>query len=113
MSKYTYDAIVVRHIDGDTLRLDIDLGFGIWMRNRVVRLAEIDAPELVTEDGRKSAEYVIDRLPVGSKVTLVSIADTLEKYGRVLGKIFLKDVCINEELVAHGFASPYDQNKRG
>lgn len=113
MSKYTYDAIVVRHMDGDTLRMDIDLGFGVWMRNRVVRLAEIDAPEQETEPGRRASEYVIDRLPLGTKVTLVSVADTLEKYGRILGKIFVKDVCLNEELVAHGFASVYNPTKRG
>ena len=44
---YTYLARVTKVYDGDTLTCDIDLGFNMWMRAQKIRLADIDAPELV------------------------------------------------------------------
>ena len=41
---YTYNAIVKDVLDGDTVKVDIDLGFGVWLNSQVVRLARINAP---------------------------------------------------------------------
>ena len=46
---YTYNAKLVRVVDGDTVDLKIDLGFDIWINERV-RLKDIDAPEVRTRD---------------------------------------------------------------
>jgi len=47
---YEYKARVVRVIDGDTVDVDVDLGFGIWMNNERVRIMGIDTPESRTRD---------------------------------------------------------------
>jgi len=47
---YYYKAKLSRVIDGDTIVFDIDLGFGIWMKNEHVRLARINCPEIRTRD---------------------------------------------------------------
>ena len=47
---YEYRCEVVRIIDGATIRVDVDLGFGIWSRNETVRLYGIDTPESRTRD---------------------------------------------------------------
>ena len=47
---YEYRAKIVRIIDGDTVDVDIDLGFGIWMKNERVRIMGIDTPESRTRD---------------------------------------------------------------
>ena len=47
---YEYSCIVVKVIDGDTVDVDIDLGFGMWLRNERVRIHGIDTPESRTRD---------------------------------------------------------------
>ena len=47
---YEYKAVVDRVIDGDTVDVDIDLGFGVWLRKQRVRLVGIDTPESRTKD---------------------------------------------------------------
>ena len=42
---YEYNCKMVRVVDGDTVDVDIDLGFGIWMRNQRIRMYGIDTPE--------------------------------------------------------------------
>ena len=64
---YEYNCKIVKVVDGDTVDVDIDLGFGVWMRNERVRLYGIDAPESRTRDkeekkyGLASKKYVQDR----------------------------------------------------
>ena len=41
---------MVRVVDGDTVDVDIDLGFGVWMRNQRIRMYGIDTPESRTSD---------------------------------------------------------------
>ena len=53
---YQYKAVLVRVIDGDTIDVDIDLGFDVWLKKQRVRLAGIDAPESRT---RNKAEKVL------------------------------------------------------
>ena len=47
---WTYRAKVIRVIDGDTVDVDIDLGFGIWQKNERVRIMGIDTPESRTRN---------------------------------------------------------------
>ena len=47
---YEYKALINRVIDGDTVDVDIDLGFGIWMKDERIRVMGIDTPELRTSD---------------------------------------------------------------
>jgi micrococcal nuclease len=86
---YEYAAKVARVVDGDTVHLNIDLGFDIWRIDASVRIAHINAPELKTVEGRIAANFAMSLLPVGSSVVLKS--HELDKYGRVLGTLTLPD----------------------
>lgn len=87
---YEYRCEIIRIVDGDTIDVDIDLGFGVWLRNERVRLAGIDTPEKRTSDayekvfGNYATDYVTNVLPVGSKAKLLS-KDFHGKFGRILG----------------------------
>ena len=89
---YEYSCKIIRVVDGDTVDVDIDLGFGIWMRNERIRLHGIDTPESRTRDleekkyGLVAKEFVEAHLPVGSIRTLTTVQDKTGKYGRILGK---------------------------
>ena len=92
-----YRCRILRVIDGDTVDIDIDLGFGVWMHRERVRLYGIDTPESRTRDleekkfGLLAKAYVRDHLPVGSIQTLVTIKDGNGKFGRILGKFKIGD----------------------
>ena len=47
---YIYNAIVARVVDGDTVDVDISLGFGVWMKKQRIRLSGVDTPEKRTRD---------------------------------------------------------------
>ena len=111
---YNYKAIVVSVYDGDSITLDIDLGFNIWMRNQKVRLYGIDTPEIRGEE-RNEGLIARDRLReliLNKEVILTSYKDKSGKYGRWLGTIFFKDKDnswenINQLLLAEGLAENY------
>ena len=106
---YEYNAKILRIVDGDTIDVDIDLGFGVWIHKERVRLEGIDTPESRTKDleekkfGLLSKEYVRGLLPVGSIVKLVCKSyDSKGKFGRILGDIELKETrMIGREIVEH------------
>ena len=116
---YRYQATVVRIVDGDTLYLDVDLGFFIRM-TMDVRLKGINTPEIrgpEREAGLKSKTFVEAAIPPG---TLVVIDSTkAEKYGRYLAdiwylpgaktrdEILANGRLLNKELVDKGLAVPY------
>jgi len=99
---YTYRATVIKVVDGDTVDLNIDLGFKLFMKLRG-RFAGINAPEgKLTE----SAAWLAEQLPVGAEV-VVETKKTQEKYGRWLVTVFVGDRNLNTELVELGLAIPY------
>lgn len=110
---YVYSALVVQVLDGDTVRVELDLGLRIHS-TQAVRVAGVDCPEVSTEAGRAARAYVRDLLPVGSPVTVRT--QKPDKYGRVLGSItydqdgVLHDLA--EQLIAEGYAQPYDGGAR-
>ena len=106
---YTYSAYVTGVYDGDTITVDIDLGFDIILKNQKIRLVGINAPEvrgITREDGIKSRNRLRE-LILKKKITLETIKDKKEKYGRFLGKIYLNGVYINDQLISEGFAQQY------
>ena len=109
-----FQAKVRRVVDGDTLDLDIDLGFHITLSERV-RLMGIDTPETRTRnlvekaDGLKAKEFVIGFVADGSVVIKVH---GFGKFGRPLVDLYKGSVCLNDQLVLHGLAAPYFGGKR-
>jgi len=73
---YEYRCRIDRVIDGDTVDVDIDLGFGVWLRKERVRMYGIDTPESRTRDleekkyGLAAKAFVLAFLPVDSMQTL-------------------------------------------
>ena len=84
-------------VDGDTVDVDIDLGFGVWMRKERIRVLGIDTPESRTRDkvektyGILAKNFVKSYLPVGSSQTLQTEKDGTGKFGRILGKFLVYD----------------------
>lgn len=99
---YEYKAECIRVVDGDTVDLLVDLGFGIKIAQRY-RLARVDTPER-GEDGFQSAKSRV--MEVCLDKTLVVESKGKDKYGRWLGEIFtpsghnVSDLLINEGLGA-------------
>jgi micrococcal nuclease len=110
---YEYQCRILRVIDGDTVDIDIDLGFGVWMHRERVRLYGIDTPESRTRDleekkfGLLAKAYVRDHLPVGSIQTLVTIKDGKGKFGRILGKFKIGDDILNDIMIKEHHAVEY------
>ncbi|MES2676731.1 MAG: DUF1016 N-terminal domain-containing protein [Pseudomonadota bacterium] len=82
---YLYKAKIIDVIDGDTLNLYIDLGFQIHKEQRI-RLANLDCPELNTPEGKKSHQFVQNKL---AKVSFIMIQTRkADIYGRYIAHIF-------------------------
>lgn len=106
---YTYSALVTEVYDGDTITVDIDLGFGIKLTDQKIRLFGINAPELkgkTKNEGIKSRDK-LTQLILNKQVKIETIKDKKEKYGRILGKIWIDETLINDVLITEGFAVPY------
>jgi endonuclease YncB( thermonuclease family) len=108
MTTWTVPARVSRVIDGDTLVCDLDLGWGLWLHDRRVRLAGVNCPEMNTLEGEAARLYVTELLAeVKWQVTVVS--HSLDKYGRVLGEVRLGEneaTNLSAFLLADGHAVP-------
>lgn len=101
---FEYSALVNRVVDGDTVMLDVDLGFGIWLRNQSFRLLGINAREKSEAGGTEARTNLIVTLPVGMRVTLDSVKN--DKYGgRYDANLILPDgTWLSELLVRTGWA---------
>jgi len=115
---YTYKAKVVSVYDGDSLRLDIDLGFKVVMQNQRVRLLGIDTPEVRGEEresGIAARDYMRDLLS-DKEIIITTIKDKYGKYGRWLVEVFIPDetqesgfLNVNQHLISEGLAVPYGE----
>lgn len=102
---YEYQAKVLRVVDGDTIDAEVDLGFHIKMVMKI-RLAGINAPEMDTDSGKKTKAQLVTLLE-NQTITLLTIKDKQEKYGRYLGVIVKDKQNINEWLVEQKLAVRY------
>lgn len=108
-TEYLYNAKVLSVIDGDTIDVMIDLGFGIY-HNARVRLAGIDTKELTDKDAANRANALdakayVYRLVYGKDVVLKT--SKKDKYGRYLAIVFVGTTNVNESLISSSLAVPY------
>ena len=94
---YVFKAHVERVIDGDTLLVNIDCGFGIWARQRL-RLSGIDAPEIGTVAGLKAKKFVEDILAPCAFVIVKTLKS--DKYDRYLADLFFNAQELDAQAVA-------------
>ena len=114
---HEYHCVITKIIDGDTIDVDIDLGFDCWLHKQRIRLYGIDTPESRTRDleekkyGLAAKAFVQKFIPLGSTALL----NTKEKgkYGRYLGDFKVKNQWLCTELLKHRHAVKYEgQSKR-
>ena len=106
---YTYKARCTSVYDGDSVTLDIDLGFNIVMHNQKIRLLGINTPEVRGSD-RLDGLIARDRLRElieGKDIIMVSHRDKSGKYGRWLATIYTNGINVNQLLINEGLADIY------
>ena len=119
MDKHIYSAKLVRVVDGDTADAMIDLGFNVWVKNRI-RFMGVDAWESRTRNkeekvkGLAAKAYVKDLLENSDEGKFLLKSHGVGKYGRVLGELFVKgnDTSVNDLLKENGHASEYYGGKK-
>jgi micrococcal nuclease len=108
-----YKSKVVKVVDGDTIDVDIDLGFSIILSNQRIRLFGIDTPESRTRDkeekfyGKLSSKFLQDRCKKGSYITLRTHLDKKGKFGRILGELIVDDINLNKQMIKESLAVEY------
>ena len=119
---YEYNCIIRSITDGDGLRVDIDLGFGVVLRGSSgrgvnIRLYGIDAPESRTRNKQEKAhgllakKYLQENLKVGERYILRT--KERGKFGRWLGEIKTGKGLITKLLIKEKLAVAYEgQNKK-
>ena len=114
---YEYRCKVVKVIDGDTVDVDIDLGFGVWLHKERVRMFGIDTPESRTRDleekkyGLAAKAYVEKFLDDEWLMLKTETYDAEGKFGSILGSLYrttnYADQSIIEYLIEKYHAFPY------
>jgi micrococcal nuclease len=118
---YQYKAKILKVLDGDTVDIDLDLGFNIVLSNQRVRMAGIDTPESRTVDkeekirGTLSKKKLAEKLPIGSYVTIETQKsdNNDDKFGRILAIFILEDKTnLNQWMIDNNYAVLYQgENK--
>ena len=105
-----------RVVDGDTVDVDIDLGFGIWQMNERVRIMGIDTPESRTRDkiekkfglaAKAKLKSLLGPNPVLQTTISKKGEDMKGKFGRVLGDFLVDGKQVTEIMCKSGHAVPY------
>jgi len=113
---YQYKCKINKVLDGDTVDIDLDLGFNIVLANQRVRMAGVDTPESRTANkeekprGLLSKKKLAEKLPVGSwQIIETQRSDNNDdKFGRILGVFILEDgTQVNDWLIKNNYAVPY------
>ena len=114
---HEYHCVITKIIDGDTIDVDIDLGFDCWLHRQRIRLYGIDTPESRTRDleekkyGLAAKAFVEKFIPLGSTALLKT--KEKGKYGRYLGDFKVKNQWLCTELLKHRHAVRYEgQSKK-
>ena len=107
---YEYRAKVIKVYDGDTITVNIDLGFKVQVQSEKIRLMGINTPEVRGEErplGLISRDRLRD-LIMDKDIIIKTYRDKKGKYGRYLGDIYIEIddelICVNDWLVTEGLA---------
>lgn len=108
---YQYKAQVIRVVDGDTVWLEVDLGFDVRRRDSF-RLVGINAPEMRTAEGVAAREWLVAQLAgaeAPGRLTIATNKDKREKFGRYLATLWVDEFgpSVNDAMVTAGHAVVY------
>ena len=119
---YEYRCKLIKVVDGDTVDVDIDLGFGVWLKNERVRIMGIDTPESRTRDkvekvfgkaASKRLKELLGKKPVLKTQVAKNGEDMKGKFGRILGDFQVFDSTtdawryVTEVMAEEGHCVPY------
>ena len=110
---YEYKVKIRRIVDGDTVDVDIDLGFNMILSKQRIRLYGIDTPESRTRDkeekfyGKLSAKFLKEQCKNSSEIFLKTYLDKKGKFGRILGELIVEGVNINKMMIEKYMAVEY------
>ena len=110
---YEYKCKVTRVVDGDTVDIDIDLGFGVWLHKERVRIYGIDTPESRTRDleekkfGLMAKDFVKGFVKGSSVILRTQKYDAKGKFGRILGDIIVDGTSLSDTMIKEHHAVPY------
>jgi len=105
---------IKRIIDGDTIDVDVDLGFGVTLSQRV-RLKDVDAAEIKTLNVEEKSKGFVAKKWLEKELSKEGewIIETFkeDKYGRILGTLYFvgDPVTVNERMLNEGIAQPYSR----
>jgi len=112
---YIYRAVVVSVYDGDTITVDVDCGFGVWLKKQKIRLAGINTPEVrgdERDEGLEARDALRAMLPGGRGIVISTQKDQRGKFGRWIAEVYYPTysgdeplwINANEMLVMRGLA---------
>lgn len=113
---FEYQCKLIKVIDGDTIDIDIDLGFGVWLKNQRIRMYGIDTPESRTRDLEEkkyglAAKAFLTEMLDDSHLILKTHKDERGKFGRILGEVWrttnFADQSINDYMIEKHHAVAY------
>ena len=110
---HEYKVKIRRIVDGDTIDVDIDLGFNMILSKQRIRLYGIDTPESRTRDkeekfyGKLSAKFLKEQCKNNSEIFLKTYLDKKGKFGRILGEFIVDGVNINKLMIEKYMAVEY------
>ena len=117
MQQNEYDVTVINVVDGDTVDVDIDLGFGVTLKDERVRIMGIDTPESRTSDkvekvfGTAAKDRLYELMKDGAKLITTENKhgeDMKGKFGRILGDFRAPDgKLVTDIMIAEGHCVAY------
>tara|TARA_R110000765_G_scaffold232507_6_gene335851 strand:+ start:3481 stop:3861 length:381 start_codon:yes stop_codon:yes gene_type:complete len=117
---FEYRSSLLKIIDGDTIDVDLDLGFSVVLKKQRIRLYGINTPESRTRDleekryGLAAKARLREILESAESITIKTAIDKKArgKYGRILGTVYADDMNVNEKLLEEGHAIEYFGGKK-
>ena len=117
---YNYRVENIRVIDGDTVEVDIDLGFDVWLKKQKVRIHNIDAPEIRSKDkeekvfAQAAKKRMEELLSIEEEIILRSFQDVRGKFGRIIGDFIIYDLAgtCADALCTEGYAVRCDDKTK-
>ena len=117
---FEYRSNLLKIVDGDTIDVDLDLGFSVVLKKQRIRLYGINTPESRTRDleekryGLAAKARLRELLEAAETIVVKTAIDKKArgKYGRILGTIYADDINVNDKLLEEGHAIEYFGGKK-
>ena len=109
---YQYTLKNISVVDGDTLKADLDLGFGVTLASKKIRLEHVNCPEKDTPEGIEARNFTAGWI-MGGKDIIVTVKNHREdKYGRILGSVIMDGESLADLLKINNHGVAYEGGKR-